>query len=71
MNWGQTLVIAAALLVAGVAFSTAQTNVGSYNVSGVSLVAGTSMAWVTSPAGEVWLCKAHTDPPSCVKATVP
>ena len=71
MNWTQTLVLAAAILFAGMSFSRATNPIGTYAVSAVP--DGMRMrAYIVSPTGQLWHCHNQmTAPPACAVVTLP
>lgn len=66
MNWTQTLVLAAAVLVAGLAMSNAQTPAGVWFIGSTG-----SAAWIASPDGRVWQCQRVTPSTSCERVDLP
>lgn len=73
MTWGQTLVLASALLFACVTFSSAQdTATGNYALS----TSYYTRAWIMRPNGKIWYCGAEGGFPtkisvSCKGSTLP
>ena len=57
MTWTQTLVLAAALLTAGIGLGNAQSN--SNNDYKIAPISGQgSLVWIVGPDGRLWFCGA-------------